>query len=261
MQAVSEFRHVMHRCYIPPSAWLHQPLQPEADEAHHLLHVLRARAGDLVTVFDGQGRHAEARVRPLRDRAGRDAAQLDLVGAPVAEQPRPPTLALLQAVLKGPRMDVVIEKAAELGVTTLVPLATARVVVRTDADSAGERRARWERVALSAVKQCGTDWLPEIRPIVPLAQALAALPSDGLSVLGSLRADAPLLGEVLRREAARARVSVTVIIGPEGDLTEDEQAACTAAGVHSVSFGPRVLRGETAALFALSVIGHALEMG
>ena len=250
----------MHRCYIPAAAWLHPPLQPEADEAHHLLHVLRARAGDPVTVFDGQGRHVEARVRPLRDRAGRDTVLLDLVGTPATVQPRPPALTLFMAVLKGPRMDVVIEKAAELGVTTLVPLTTERVIVRTDATGAAERRARWERVALSAVKQCGTDWLPEIRQIVTLAQALATLPPDGLGLLGSLRAHGALLGDVLRGNAARARIGVTVIIGPEGDLTEGEQAACEAAGVHPVSFGPRVLRGETAALFALSVIGHALEI-
>lgn len=237
----------MHRCYIPPSAWGPGSLKPVGDEAHHLTHVLRARAGDTVMAFDGRGRRVEARVKTG------GTLVLEPIAGTEQVQPEPPRVTLYQAIIKGNRMDTLIEKASELGATTIVPLLTERTVVRLDAAQAVDRCERWQRIAVGAAKQCGQDWLPEIAPVVSLAEGLRGLGGHDLCLLGSLLPGAPAVRTVIEERRARGLGAMAWIIGPEGDLTAAEHAACVAAGAVPVRMGPRVLRAETAAFFALSV--------
>lgn len=247
----------MYRCYIDPSRWAERPLRPEEDDAHHLAHVLRVRVGDTLTVFDGQGRHALARVESLA--RGGAAMELAPVEGTEARLPARRPMILLQAILKGNRMDLLIEKAVELGVSLLVPVMTERVVVRLDAGQAEERRRRWRRIALAAARQCGTDWLPEVGPVSTLAAALGQS-GDALRLVGSLADGArPLRAVLEERRAAGGDGGVALVIGPEGDFTEAEHAACVHAGAVPVTFGTRVLRAETASLFALSAVAYALD--
>ncbi|MBT3194660.1 MAG: 16S rRNA (uracil(1498)-N(3))-methyltransferase [Verrucomicrobia bacterium] len=241
----------MHRCYIEPERWQVDVIEPSADEAHHLRHVLRAEDGDAVAVFDGEGLEARAIVRCQPG----GQLLLDVQSTAEAAQ-RPFELILIQAIPKGSRMDLIVEKATELGIARLVPVVTDRVIVRLNADQARKRGERWSRVAKSAAKQCGTQWMPEIEPVQTLAEALEALPGVDAVLLGSLVEGVQPLHVTLESVRATPPKSIAVIIGPEGDLTPTETQAALAAGALPVSFGDLTLRAETAALYALSVLSY-----
>ncbi len=245
----------MHRCFLAPDRWQDGVLVPGRDEAHHLRDVLRVTVGDTISVFDGAGRRVEARVRSLT------SADVDLepVG-PVETIPRPsPLISLLQAIPKGSRMDTVVEKGTELGMDRLVPVMTDRTITRLDEAKAGRRRERWERVAHGAARQCGVCWFPEIVPVQSLAEALGSRPEGDVLLVGALVGSPRPMAAVVDELAASRPPSVSLLIGPEGDLTPAEMDAATAAGAIGVNMGPLVLRTDTAALFGLSVLASRLR--
>lgn len=238
----------MSRFFLPAEAWGGEA-QLEGDEARHLGQVLRGRPGDRVTVFDGGGRRAEAEVLEV----GRGRVRLRLGEACRAPVPGP-AVTLAQAVPKGKTMDLIVQKAVELGVERIQPLVTRHTVARPAAGKA----AKWQRVALEACKQCGQDRLPAVAEPAVVGGWLAALgggvPDGELRLVASLEAGARPLREVLR--AARAVARVVVLVGPEGDLAAEECGAARAAGFLPVSLGPIVLRVETACLFCLAAIRY-----
>ena len=237
----------MHRCFVEPRDWRDRTLVLSEPEAHHLIGVLRAGEGDEVEVFDGRGRIASARVPGAASAGRKHAVVLDLVSA-VRCEPPPVHVTLVQAVLKGKRMDWLVEKATELGVAEIRPVLSARTVASAEREA---RAARWQRTALSAAKQCGTAWVPVVHPPAPFA-AVVADGADGATMLvGALSPGARPLQAVLRRAVPGA---VVLLIGPEGDWTDAELETADRAGAVRVSFGPRVLRSETAAIFGLSAL-------
>jgi len=223
-------------------------------EAHHLRDVLRLRPGARVAVFDGAGSECECTVPEGRADDG-SLCLARIPGTLVRDKPLP-DVTLLQAVLKGPRMDLFIEKAAELGARRIVPVTTARSIVKLTSAQAEERVARWKRITLSAAKQCGSRWIPDITAVRPLGAALERGLSAGICMVGALTGEIRPLHDVF--ESATPESSASVLIGPEGDLTADELSQAVSAGFVPVSFGPRVLRAETAGLFALSVVQYEL---
>ncbi len=241
----------MHRCFIEPGRWADGGILPSDAEAHHLRDVLRAEDGDTVAVFDGAGREARATVRLAAD--GMLTLEVSEIGS--AAQ-RACDIALIQAIPKGARMDLVIEKATELGVARIIPVITDRGVVRLDAKQARKRAERWKRIARSASKQCGTPWLPVIDPAQPYGRAIDRLGEFDAVLLGSLVEGTQPLRMVIDSLREQAPASIAVIIGPEGDLTPAETAAAMEAGARPVSFGDLTLRVETAALYAASVLAH-----
>lgn len=243
----------MYRCYLAPARWQERPLRPADEEAHHLRHVLRVAPGDVITLFDGEGRQVQARI--VRT-TGSGGLELESVAGSERLVPRPRPCVLLQCILKGNRMDLLVEKAVELGATRLVPIQSERSIVRLEAAQAEERRRRWERIAVAAARQCGTDWLPLVDPVCKLDVALRA--TEGLlSVVGSLAPAARPLRDVLESGRTPGLAGVALVIGPEGDLTAAEHERCLQAGVVPVTFGTRVLRAETAAFHALSAAAYA----
>jgi 16S rRNA (uracil1498-N3)-methyltransferase len=151
-------------------------------------------------------------------------------------------------------MDWTVEKAVETGASRIVPVLSARTVVRLDAQEGLEKRMRWERVAREAARQCGAAWVPRIE--VPLTcDASAALVAEAAPVLvGALRPNTPLLREALAALPERPK-QAGWFVGPEGDFTPDELDRLIAAGAIPVALGGLVLRAETAALYGLCVIG------
>jgi 16S rRNA (uracil1498-N3)-methyltransferase len=230
----------MHRFYLPN---FQQPVL-SAEEAHHATHVLRVEPGETVNVFDGRGREAQCRFG--------EAGRLTIL-----QQTTTPALrcriTLAQAVPKK-NMDWIVQKATELGVAAIAPLISERTVKRPE--SAPER---WREIALESCKQCGNNWLPELRPPQPVRAFLGGLGAFDLKLIGSLQPDAVPLKTIL---AGGARpVTVLVLIGPEGDFTPAELAEAKAAGCRPLSLGPLVLRADTAALYALSILHHELQTG
>jgi len=248
----------MHRCYVNPAEWNESEMFLAADEEHHLLDVLRGKLGDTVAVFDGKGKEARAVISEGRSRKT-DQKQhkiiLKVLSDGKAGKPWL-SLTLIQALPKGKRMDLIVEKAVELGVTEIIPVISARTIIRLDAAARKERSERWQRLALSASRQCGTSWVPDVRLVCDYSAALQNRSDFDLLLVGSLGSDARPLHDVLN-EAGR-KTKAGLIIGPEGDLTQAENKEAVDAGATPVSFGKLVLRVETAALYGLSVLAYEL---
>ena len=226
-----------------PSYWL------EGAEAHRLLRVLRLGPGAALCLFNGRGRTLPVSIST----ADKRRVLLEARGRPVDDPPPPCRITLFQSLIKGPRMDWLVEKCVELGASRLAPVLTTRTVSRVDAAGNGaHKRARWAKIAMEAARQCGTAWLPEIDAPATLERVLNEwTPMEAPLLVGSLMPETTPLPEALPPRPPR---HIGVLIGPEGDFAPAELAAACRAGARPVSFGPRILRAETAALFALSVL-------
>ena len=241
----------MHRFFVPsldPSA---DRVSLEEGEARHAVQVLRLRAGDPVELLDGAGHIAEG----VLEEVGRREAHVRIVRRTTAERPRIP-VHLVVALLKGRGLDLVLEKAVELGASRLTWIDTARCVARLGSDELPRKQAAWRQAMVEAVKQSRNPWLPELDGPRPLPAVLDAVrETGGLSLLASLRSGTRPLAGVLDERIPRG-TPVPVIhlfVGPEGDFTDAEEERIVAAGAIRVSLGPNVLRAETAVLAALAV--------
>ena len=250
----------MPRFYIPPERWNLDSLALDDREAHHCQDVMRMKEGDRVAVFNGRGHEATAELATLAK--GRVTLKVLLE----AKAP-PPTsqIVLGQAIPKGKNMDVIIEKATELGAAGIIPLISERTIVRLSADESRDRREKWERVAIEAAKQCGRNWLPQVRQPLTLKALFDAGEKFDLMLVASLQPDARHLKTVLREMAGDRPMpfgqrvkSVLVLVGPEGDFTPAEVALAKSAGCQPITLGPIILRTETAAIYCLSVLSHEL---
>jgi 16S rRNA (uracil1498-N3)-methyltransferase len=225
------------------------PLEPgsrvtlEGNAASHLTRVLRLRIGSSVTVFNGLGGEYSASID--KSHGGEVIVAIGEHRPIERESPFPLTLA--QGVSRGERMDLVVQKATELGVSRLLPVLTERSVVRLDAQQADRKSNHWRAIAIAACEQCGRNRLPEVAVPAGLREVLSEPAGDRARLL--LSPDAALRIEDVPRTVA----GVTVLIGPEGGLSDEEQADAQAAGFTSVNLGPRVLRTETAAIAALTL--------
>jgi 16S rRNA (uracil1498-N3)-methyltransferase len=221
-----------------------------AAAAQHVATVLRLRPGAPLTLFDGQGGEWAASVLAT-DRRGARAR----VGAhdPV-ERESPLAITLLQGLARGERMDQVVQKATELGVARILPIAAERSVVQLGEARAERRIAHWQAVAASACEQCGRNRVPEILPPLALA-ACGAAPLPALRWVLD-----PATGRALPEAVATAQTSTTglrevaLLVGPEGGLSDTELALAARLGFEPVRLGPRVLRTETAGLAALAAL-------
>jgi len=219
--------------------------------AHHLGRVLRARPGQLYELSDGQ-----AVWLGRTERVGRDAVEFTLLEPLPAHQPEF-HITLLLAVVKFDRFEWSLEKATELGVSEIVPLAAARSE-KTLVRAAAKRAERWQKILLESAQQAR-----RLRPpVLRLSPRLAALPQDAfreekaaLKIVFSERLDAPTLRMAL--EPARA-ISAALAIGPEGGWTDEELATARAAGFAEASLGVNILRTETAVVAALAIVNYVL---
>ena len=213
--------------------------------AGHVVRVLRMARGDAVTLFNGDGSDYAATLVVADRRAA--VARIHAVAAVGNESPLPLTLA--QGLARGDKMDLVVQKATELGAARIVPLLSERGGVRLD-DARGDKRLlHWQTVAAGACEQCGRARLPRVEPPQPLAAWLEALPDDGGLRLALLPGAA--LGV---RQLAVPAAGAVLAVGPEGGFGERDVAALRAAGFTGLRLGPRILRTETAGLAALAAL-------
>jgi len=229
-------------CPIPLQTGRTVTLPDEA--AHHALRVLRLRSGDAVLVFDGRGGEYSGRVTETSP-----VFRLALTAWHDVERETTVALTLAQALPSGDKMDWVVQKAVELGVTAIQPLQSKRGVVRLAGERAEKRRNHWQQVAIAACEQSGRNRVPEIAPLFDLPHYLARPPGDNETrLLLSPHADLSL------SDLPRPTGAVTLLIGPEGGFDEQEEATALAVGFLAVRMGPRVLRTETAGLAALAAL-------
>jgi 16S rRNA (uracil1498-N3)-methyltransferase len=224
------------------------------DEAKHCVQVLRKQIGDHIIIFDGAGYEATAEITAISSSKGVDLKILEqrMTPAPAV------FISLIQSIPKGANMEWIIEKAVELGVNAIYPVLTERTVVRLDAKDAAKKREKWQRVALETCKQCGQNWLPQIHAPTSFTSIFETLPTQDLNIIAALQSDSRSLKAILTEPRAKNQEPriVSLAIGPEGDFTPAEYAAARVHGFVPASLGPLVLRVETAALFALSVLSH-----
>lgn len=220
-------------------------------EARHLGRVLRVRPGDAVVLFDGQGREAEATVR----RVGPREVLLE-AGATRSVPAARWTLTLAAAVPGNVKWDEIVNQATQLGAGRIIPLVTERAVTRLSPQRWRSRQERLERVAVEAAKQCGTARVPALDPLTRWGDLLSAFPAHDLVLMATVEAPHEPLSSVLAESRAER---VLLLIGPEGDFTPQEIRQAAAAGARRFSLGPTVLRCETAAAAALSVVSFLLR--
>lgn len=234
----------MARFHLPPEAWSSEPALT-GDEARHLSQVLRIRAGETINVFDGTGTRATAEVISV----SRDRVPLCL-GEPIRRVLPGPHITLVQAITKGKTMDLIVQKAVELGVNAIQPIVTKNTVVQP-----GEGKSeKWRRTALEACKQCGQDTLPSIAEPLVFHEWLESCDKDGLKLIASLTDSAKSMRNILRDNQEIQNISL--LVGPEGDFTDKETELSLNKGFIPITFGPIVLRAETAALFGLSALRY-----
>jgi 16S rRNA (uracil1498-N3)-methyltransferase len=243
----------MHRLLVETEQIFSESAVLAHDEARHLK-VLRPKAGEEIELFDGKGRARTFRC------SGNVTAPLEAASA-VREFPAPSrALTLFACVTKGSRWDWTVEKAVELGVTAIVPVISARCVVRLDKKERAAKRERWQRIAEDAARQSDAKWLPEISQALDFRDSLQ-LVRECACFVGALTNPPPehLLDAVRkRREEDPQAKSFGLFVGPEGDFTPQELAALLEIAVPT-TFGPTILRAETAAIFGASVLSAVLR--
>jgi 16S rRNA (uracil1498-N3)-methyltransferase len=247
----------MHRFYLPPEQCQEPSMVLDGREAHHARHVLRVRRGERVTVLDGIGHECLCEVQ------GSDRDRVTLALIEKRFQPAPAChVTLVQAVPKGKIMEAIIQKATELGVSRFVPLLSERVVPQLE-DKTGEHKAeKWQSVAIEAIKQCGSAWLPKVqRPMTP-SQFLVQAGCCEMSLIASLQSGSRPAREYFQAfhsKLGRMPQAVSVWVGPEGDFTPAETELIKASGALPITLGRLILRTETAAIYCLSVLNYELQ--
>ena len=219
-------------------------LLPE-EAAHHGIHVLRLRAGDEVTLFNGKGGEYAARIASIR----KLKVAVEILEHRALEREAPLRVVLVQGVSSGERMEFTIRKAVELGVAEIRPVLAAASVARPRGERAAARQGHWQKIAISACEQCGRNRVPLVHP---LGEVFSLGLQDPLKILLSPGSESPF------SKIVRPAGSIALASGPEAGFDEKEEAALLRSGFVAARLGPRVLRTETAALAALSAL-NALQ--
>ncbi|TYQ17317.1 UNVERIFIED_ORG: 16S rRNA (uracil1498-N3)-methyltransferase [Zoogloea ramigera] len=236
----------MPRFYLPLPLAVGQRVTLPDTLAHHI-QVLRLTEGDTIALFNGAGGQYTATLREV----ARRSASVDIDAHLTVETELPFAVTLAQALPEASKMDWIIEKAMELGVSAIEPLATQRCVVRLSAERAEKKLAHWQGIIASAAEQCGRNRLATLAPPQDYKQWIARAPEAAQPrIILSPRATLSLAGWA----RAQPPQTVTLVIGPEGGLSEAEEELALRHGGVALSMGPRILRTETAGLSALAIL-------
>lgn len=211
--------------------------------ANHAVRVLRLREGDAVTLFNGDGHDYSGEIS-----LGKREARVHIGRVDAVANESPLAITLVQAIARGEKMDLILQKATELGVAAITPVVTERTEVRLDAERALKRHQHWLGVIQSACEQCGRARVPVLEPSLGLAQALAR----GTGSPGWLLD--PQGEHALATLPTPTDAGLTLLIGPEGGLGNSDLRAAHAAGFSGLRLGPRILRTETAGLAAIAAL-------
>ena len=239
----------MPRFYAPNPDIKNGLLKIGGDEVKHIRKVLRLKAGDKIIVFDGSGKEYEGTI--LEEKPSSVLVKVQDIFLPQKDSPLEITLA--QSLLKGEKMDFLIQKATELGVKEVIPFFSSRSVPLLERSRRVERHRRWERIAVEASKQCGRGVLPKIESPKDYSEMLQMAPQDGLRLILWER-EGVRLKEAL--EGSKEKSKIFFVVGPEGGFSRDEVDEAEKSGFVPVILGRRVLRAETASLCLLSILQY-----
>ena len=242
----------MHRFFIESESLSGQQIEIIGEDAQHIGRVLRLRPGESILVCDGRGREAKANITSLEKQrvyAALEESFHPAQGEPSAE------ITLYQCLPKQGKMEWIVQKCVELGVSKIVPVASSRCVVRWEEKDVSKRTARYQRVAYEAAKQCQRGKIPTVESLIPLTEIV---PSRHELMLLAYEQETAPLKKVLRQQADGLK-NIGLIIGPEGGLEVNEVECLRQQGAISISLGNRILRTETAGMAALCMILYELD--
>ena len=234
------------RIHVPGTLTEGSEIVLPAQAAEHLTRVLRLPPGAPFTLFNGAGGEFSA---ALKAPSGKSVSAQVLAHNNI-ERESPLKITLLQGIARGERMDLIVQKATELGVTRIVPFLAERSVVKLDAKQRVRKREHWQAIAISACEQCGRNRVPEVSQPAALGDCVDAVAADSLRCLLAADGESSLAAAAMNA----ARRAFVLLIGPEGGLAENERAFARANDFSGYSLGPRVMRTETAGLAALAVL-------
>jgi 16S rRNA (uracil1498-N3)-methyltransferase len=242
------------RCYVPMRLAPQSELSLPAGASAHVAKVLRLRAGAELTLFDGHGGESTATILACE----RTGVRVRIGAHRAVERESPLALQLLQCLLRGERMDLVVQKATELGATTILPLQSRHGIVRLEPAAAARRHQHWQAIVIGACEQCGRNRLPELGTLRSFEQACGEAAGSTAARLLLDPAGSHSLAEALQPLSVSTPPPLTLLLGPEGGLSDDELLLAQRCGFSICRLGPRVLRAETAPVAALATVQSLL---
>ena len=254
----------MSKFFVPPECIKGNIAIITGDQAHHILDVMRLKKGDRIRAFDGTGKLYEGKILDTWDKKVRLKVESMQETLPVSNL----EITLVQALPKKNKMDYIIEKCTELGVDSIIPVQTARTIVKLDREKQTLRKMRWQRIAREAAKQCARTTIPRVANLTSWQNMLSALSGFDLKLTFCLSERTKNIKHVLRglnkprSPAAQGRGKVkriALFIGPEGDFTPEELRQAEDFGCITVSLGENVLKSDTAAVSALAMVNYELR--
>jgi 16S rRNA (uracil1498-N3)-methyltransferase len=239
----------MPRFYVPRPKIKNGMLRVEGDEVRHIRKVLRLKRGDEVIVFDGSAREYEGTI------IEEDSTSVDIMiqNTLSSESESPLEITLAQSLLKGEKMDYLIQKATELGVKQIIPFSSSRTVPHLEESRRLRRYHRWKRIAIEASKQCGRGIVPKIDPLQDFLEMVQAVSPDSLHLI-LWEKEGVRLKEILM--GLKEKQKIFFVIGPEGGFTQEEIEKAQREGFIPVNLGRRILRSETSSLCLLSILQY-----
>lgn len=244
----------MQHFFVTPSQVKEGRIYIEGSDVNHIKNVLRMHSGEKLTVSDGNNRQYLCAVDGYEE----DEAILRILEEKKVDTELSSRIWLFQGLPKQDKMELIVQKAVELGVFQIIPVSTRRSVVKLDEKKAHKKAERWQQIAVSAAKQAGRGYIPEVAPVVSFQEALErAKELDVMLIPYELERGMQTTKKII--EAIHPGQSVAVFIGPEGGFEKEEVELAVQCGAKAVSLGRRILRTETAGLTALSVLMFHLE--
>ena len=240
----------MNRYYLSASSWEEKNLTLSGEEARHAIRVMRIKLDEQLEIFDGCGHSAVCTATHVT----RNEVSCEIQSTQ-HQEPSSFPITLCQAIPKGGNMELIIQKAVELGIHAIQPLITTRTVARPD--SLAKKREKWQRIALEACKQCGQNYLPNIEEPINFQQWIKNLSPFDSNLVAALDDRSVHLKTHLEKSPFTG--SIGLLVGPEGDLSPEEYNQAYATGFQPISFGGIIMRVETASIYGLSIIQHELS--
>lgn len=241
------------RIYQAVPLSIHQTVRLDKGASHHLFTVLRVKKGEKITLFNGEGGEYQAVITHL----DKKEAVVEILSYLAREVESSIHIHLVQGIVRGEKMDFIIQKAVEMGVKKITPLITAHCNVRMNHEQEKKRLKHWQAIAISACEQSGRNRLPEILPPV----SLHVNPSKLLQWISSTQADhyfvlLPHIQTALSAALLQKLSTVLLLIGPEGGLSDSETSILLSHGFNPLNLGPRVLRTETASIASIAILQY-----
>lgn len=237
------------RFYVRPEDVKGDEIRVSSKEAHHIIDVMRLIPGDGIVAFDGTGKEYIGKILS----ASKCGLNIKIEKVNSIKEKKNVHITLAQSLPKKAKMDFIVEKAAELGVDEIIPLATERTIVRLSEEKELQKSQHWQNIAISASKQCARLDIPKIRAILKFNEVLKEIKNYDLVMMACLNEDTKPLKEVISNFKGKR---ILVMVGPEGDFSPEETNAARSLGIRLVSLGRLVLRVDTAAIFILSALGY-----